>query len=116
MDWLWEKQSQIETELAAQHLGAGSLVLYDVTSSYFEGNKCPLAKYGYNRDQKKGKKQIVFGLLCNAQGCPIAIEVFEGNTADPTTFTHQIDKLRTRFGLEQVIWVGDRGLPTLDHN
>lgn len=112
MDWLLEKQETIENSLAAKHLQEGSLVLYDVSSSYFEGQTCPLAQYGYNRDGKKGKLQIVFGLLCNHQGCPIAVEVFEGNTADPTTFTNQIEKVRSRFGIEQIIWVGDRGMIT----
>lgn len=112
MDWLLEKQEKIENSLAAKHLHEGTLVLYDVSSSYFEGKTCPLAQYGYNRDQKKGKLQIVFGLLCNREGCPIAVEVFEGNTSDPTTFTNQIEKVRSRFGIKQVIWVGDRGMIT----
>lgn len=110
MDWLLEKQEKIENSLAAKHLASSSLVLYDVSSSYFEGKACPLARYGYNRDGKKGKLQIVFGLLCNAQGCPIAIEVFEGNTSDPTTLTNQIEKLTLRFGIQKIIWVGDRGI------
>ncbi|WP_341530641.1 hypothetical protein WKK05_15970 [Nostoc sp. UHCC 0302] len=84
------------------------MVLYNVSSSYFEGKACPIAKYGYNRDGKKGKLQIVFGLLCNKEGCPISIEVFEGNTSDLTTFTQQIEKVRARFRIKQVIWVGDR--------
>jgi transposase len=95
---------------SAKHLESGALVLYDVSSSYFEGKKCALAQYGYNRDGKKGKLQIVFGLLCNREGCPIAIEVFEGKTSDPKTFTNQIKKLQERFGIKQVIWVGDRGI------
>jgi len=90
MDWLLERQADIETSLAQRHLEEGTLVLYDVSSTYFEGETCPLAQYGYSRDRKKGKLQIVFGLLCNAQGCPIAVEVFEGNTADPTTLAVQI--------------------------
>jgi transposase len=110
MDWLLEKQGTIENKLAALHLEAGTLVLYDVSSSYFEGTACPIAEYGYNRDGKKGKLQIVFGLLCNKEGCPISVEVFEGNTSDPTTFTQQIEKVRARFGIKQVIWVGDRGI------
>lgn len=110
MDWLLEKQETIENNLAALHLEEGTLVLYDVSSSYFEGKACPIAKYGYNRDGKKGKLQIVFGLLCNKEGCPISVEVFEGNTSDPTTFTQQIEKVRARFGIKQVIWVGDRGI------
>ena len=91
MDWLLERQADIETSLAQRHLEDGTLVLYDVSSTYFEGETCPLAQYGYNRDRKKGKLQIVFGLLCNAQGCPIAVEVFEGNTADPTTLAVQVE-------------------------
>ncbi len=112
MDWLLSKQETIENSLASKHLHEGSLVLYDVSSTYFEGKTCPLAHYGYNRDKKKGKLQIVFGLLCNREGCPIAVEVFEGNTSDPTTFTNQIEKVRSRFGIGQIIWVGDRGMIT----
>jgi len=112
MDWLLSRQEEIEKSLAAIHLEEGTLVLYDVSSTYFEGKSCPLAKFGYNRDKKKGKLQIVFGLLCNAQGCPISVEVFEGNTADPSTLTQQIEKVRSRFGLKKIIWVGDRGMIT----
>jgi hypothetical protein len=112
MDWLLERQADIESEFAKRHLENGCLVLYDVTSTYFEGRTCPLAQMGYNRDQKKGKLQIVFGLLCTAQGCPVAVEVFEGNTGDPSTLQEQIRKIRERFGLERVILVGDRGMIT----
>ena len=112
MDWLLQRQADIEAELARRHLENGCLVLYDVTSTYFEGRTCPLARMGYNRDQKKGKLQIVFGLLCTAQGCPIAVEVFEGDTGDPATLAEQVRKIRERFGLERVILVGDRGLIT----
>jgi hypothetical protein len=112
MDWLLGKQAGIEDEFAQRHLSDGALCLYDVTSSYFEGRKCPLAKLGHNRDGKKGKLQIVIGLLCNAQGCPISIEVFDGNTGDPKTLLPQIRKLRTRFGLRRVVLVGDRGMIT----
>jgi transposase len=112
LDWLVEKQALIENELAKRHLTEGSLVLYDVSSTYFEGTQCPLAKYGYNRDKKKGFLQIVFGLLCDKFGCPIAVEVFEGNTSDTTTITTQIEKVRQRFGIKQVVWVGDRGMIT----
>ncbi|MEQ8757885.1 MAG: IS1634 family transposase [Coleofasciculus sp. G1-WW12-02] len=112
MDWLLSRQEEIEKSLAAKHQVEGTLVLYDVSSTYFEGKTCPLAKFGYNRDKKKGKLQIVFGLLCNAQGCPISVEVFEGNTADPSTLTQQIEKVRTRFGLKKIIWVRDRGMIT----
>ncbi|HEY9821470.1 MAG TPA: IS1634 family transposase [Candidatus Sericytochromatia bacterium] len=112
MDWLLERQADIETSLAQRHLEDGTLVLYEVSSTYFEGETCPLAQYGYSRDRKKGKLQIVFGLLCNAQGCPIAVEVFEGNTADPMTLAVQVEKVRCRFGLKRVVFVGDRGLIT----
>jgi transposase len=112
MDWLLTRQSRIEQELAARQLFGGGLVLYDLTSTYFEGRHCPLAKLGHSRDDKSGKPQIVFGLLTNAQGCPVAVEVFEGNTADPKTVASQIDKLRTRFGLQNVVLVGDRGMLT----
>jgi len=87
-------------------------VLYDVTSTYFEGRTCPLAKRGYNRDGKRGKLQIVFGLMCTAEGCPVAVEVFEGNVGDPSTLASQIDKLKQRFRLEQIVLVGDRGMIT----
>jgi hypothetical protein len=110
MDWLLARQESIENNLAAKHLASSTLVLYDVSSSYFEGKTCPLARYGYNRDGKRGKLQIVFGLMCDAEGCPIAIEVFEGNTADPTTLTNQIAKLKARFGIAKIIWVGARGI------
>jgi len=112
MDWLLPRQSAIEEGLAKRHLENGTLALYDLTSSYFEGRKCPLAKMGHNRDGKKGKLQIVFGLLTNGDGCPIAVEVFPGNTGDPTTVAPQVEKLRKRFGLKQVVLVGDRGMLT----
>ena len=112
MDWLLPRQASIEQALAKQHLENGTLALYDLTSSYFEGRKCPLAKMGHNRDGKKGKLQIVFGLLTNGEGCPIAVEVFPGNTGDPMTVAPQVEKLRKRFGLKQVVLVGDRGMVT----
>jgi len=112
MDWLLPRQSRIEDALAKRHLSEGTLALYDVTSTYFEGRHCPLAKLGHSRDGKKNKLQIVIGLLCNAEGCPIAVEVFEGNTGDPKTVTSQIKKLRERFGLTRVVMVGDRGMLT----
>lgn len=112
MDWLLARQQRIEKSLAAKHLQNGALVLYDVSSTYFEGTHCPLAKHGYSRDGKHDKLQIVFGLLCNADGCPVAVEVFDGNTADPSTLAAQIEKLRNRFGLERVVLVGDRGMIT----
>ena len=112
MDWLYVRQSSIEQQLATRHLEAGSLVLYDVSSTYFEGRSCPLARRGHSRDGKKDKLQIVFGLLCNREGCPVAVEVFSGNTADPKTLGPQIDKIRQRFALERVVLVGDRGMLT----
>ena len=112
MDWLLERQDSIERRLAKRHLADGALVLYDLTSSYLEGRHCALAKHGYSRDGKRGKLQIEFGLLCNHEGCPVAVEVFDGNTADPMTVGAQIDKLRQRFGLKRVVLVGDRGMLT----
>jgi len=112
LDWLGERQAAIETALAKRHLKDGTLVLYDVSSSYFEGRCCPLAHFGHNRDGKRGKLQIVYGLLCAADGCPVAIEVFDGNTGDPSTLPAQIDKLKARFGLSRVVLVGDRGMIT----
>ena len=112
LDWLAVRQPAIETALAKDHLADGTLVLYDVSSSYMEGRCCPLAQYGYNRDGKRGKLQIVYGLLCAADGCPVAIEVFEGRTADPMTLTSQVSKLKERFGLDHVVLVGDRGMIT----
>jgi len=112
LDWLGERQAAIETALARRHLKDGALVLYDVSSSWLEGRCCELARFGYSRDGKKGKLQIVYGLLCAADGCPVAVEVFEGNTADPTTLATQVDKLKQRFGLSRVVLVGDRGMIT----
>jgi transposase len=112
MDWLNGRQGRIEQKLAKKHLTHGTLVLYDVTSTYFEGDQCALAARGYNRDKKKGKVQIVCGLLCNKEGCPIAIEVFEGNTGDPSTLSSQIQKVRDQFALHEVVFVGDRGMLT----
>jgi hypothetical protein len=112
IDWLGERQQAIEKALARKHLRDGTLVLYDVSSSYLEGRCCELAKLGYNRDGKKGKLQIVYGLLCAPDGCPVAIEVFEGDTADPRTLGAQIDKIKARFALKHVVLVGDRGMIT----
>jgi hypothetical protein len=112
IDWLGERQQAIEKALARKHLRDGTLVLYDVSSSYLEGRCCELAKLGYSRDGKKGKLQIVYGLLCAADGCPVAIEVFEGDTADPRTLATQIDKIKSRFALTHVVLVGDRGMIT----
>ena len=112
MDWLLPQQSRIEQALAKRQLSQGGLVLYDLTSTYFEGRHCPLGKLGHSRDDKSGKRQIVFGLLTNASGCPVAVEVFAGNTADPKTVAAQVNKLRQRFGLSDVVLVGDRGMIT----
>lgn len=112
MDWLLPRQAAMEKAFAARHLAEHTLVLYDVTSTYYEGRTCPLARFGHNRDGKKNKLQIVFGLLCNAEGCPVGVEVFEGNTADPKTLTKQIDKIQGRFKLKRVVLVGDRGMLT----
>jgi len=112
MDWLLPQQGRIEQALARRHLTEGSLVLYDVTSTYFEGRKCPLAKFGHPRDGKRDKLQIVFGLLTNGDGCPVAVEVFEGNTGDPKTVPAQIQKIRERFAIARVVLVGDRGMLT----
>ena len=112
LDWLGARQAAIETALARRHLKNGALVLYDVSSSWLEGRCCELARFGYSRDGKKGKLQIVYGLLCAADGCPVAVEVFEGNTADPMTLSTQIDKLKERFALSRVVLVGDRGMIT----
>lgn len=112
MDWLGDRQPKIEQALAKRHLEDGTLVLYDVSSTYFEGRHCPLGRIGHSRDGKKGTLQIVFGLLCNAEGCPVAVEVYSGETGDPTTLGDQIAKVRQRFGLSRVVFVGDRGLLT----
>jgi hypothetical protein len=112
MDWLLPRQPRIERALAKRHLQDGTLALYDVSSTYFEGHCCPLARYGYSRDGKRDKLQITFGLLTNADGCPVAVEVFEGNTADPGTLSSVITKLRQRFALKRIVLVGDRGMLT----
>ena len=112
LDWLLARQARIENGLAKRHLKDGMLVLYDVTSSYFEGHHCPLAQYGHSRDRRSDRLQIVYGLLCTRQGLPIAIEVFEGNAADPTTLKAQIDKLKGRFGITRIVMIGDRGMIT----
>jgi len=112
MDWLVGRQQRIEGKLAARHLRDGSLVLYDVSSSFTTGSHCALAKFGHSRDGKNGYPQIVYGLLCNSEGCPVAIEVFEGNTADPATLPAQVQKIRRRFRIERVVFVGDRGMIT----
>ena len=112
LDWLAVRQPAIEATLAKRHLTGGTLVLYDVSFSYLEGRCCPLAQFGYSRDGKRGKRQIVYGLLCAADGCPVAIEVFVGSTADPATLTSQVTKLKERFALDHVVLVGDRGMIT----
>ena len=110
MDWLVERQGKIEDALARKHLTNGCLVLYDVSSSYMEGKHCPLARFGYSRDHRRDRMQITYGLLCNAEGCPVAVEVFEGNTNDHQTVANQVLKLKGRFGLKHVVLVGDRGM------
>ncbi len=110
--WLRQRQPWIQRSLARRHLRAGTLVLYDVTSSYGEGRCCPLAAFGYNRDRKRGKRQIVFGLLCAPDGCPVAVEVFAGNSADPTTVSAPVQTIRKQFGVQQVALVGERGMLT----
>ncbi len=112
MDWLLDRQDQVENALARRHLKSGTLVLYDVSSTFFEGRTCPLGALGHSRDGQGDKLQIVFGLLTNGEGCPVAVEVFEGNTADPKTVASQIKKLKERFALEEIILVGDRGMLT----
>ena len=112
LDLLGAAQPKIEAVLAKRHLQDGALVLYDLTSSYLEGRHCELARHGYSRDGRSDKLQIEFGLLCAADGCPVAVEVFEGNTADPTTLAAQVDKLKARFKLTRVVLVGDRGMIT----
>ena len=110
MDWLIERQGKIEQRLANRHLKDGSLVLFDLTSSYFEGVTCPLAKLGYSRDRKPGTLQVNYGLLCDARGCPVAVSVFDGNTGDPKTLLPQVEKLKKDFGLASLVMVGDRGM------
>jgi transposase len=112
LDWLLERQARIENGLARRHLMDGVLVLYDVSSSYFEGRCCPLACYGHSRDHRGDRPQIVYGLLCTREGLPIAVEVFDGNAADPSTLTSQVEKLKDRFGISRLVLVGDRGMIT----
>lgn len=110
MDWLLARQDKIEKKLAGRHLREGGLVLYDLSSSYFEGSKCPLAKLGYNRDGVKGKPQVNYGLLTDERGCPVSVSVFEGNVSDPKTLLPAVEKVRERFGIEELVLVGDRGM------
>jgi len=112
MDWLLKRQPAIEQQLAGKHLSDGCLVLCDVSASYYTGSHCQLAKFGHKKDRKLGVPEIVYGLICDHQGCPVAIEVFEGNTSDPAVFSKQMAKVKERFGLDRVIIVGDRGLIT----
>ncbi len=112
MDWLVTRQDRVERALAARHLSPGALVLYDLTSVYVEGSHCPLARHGHSRDHRPDRPQVEFGLLTDARGCPVAVEAFPGNTADPATVEVQVDKLRTRFGLTDIVLVGDRGMLT----
>jgi transposase len=112
MDWLSDRQERIEKKLAARHLSEGGLVLYDVSSSFYEGRTCPLAQWGHDRDGKNGLPIIVYGVMTNGEGCPVAVSVYAGNTGDPTTVADQIEKLRERFGLSRVVLVGDRGMLT----
>lgn len=112
LDWLLAQQPRIESGLARRHLTDGTLVLYDVSSSYVEGRRCPLAQFGYSRDHRRDRMQIVYGLLCTRDGLPVAVEVFAGNTADPATLGNQVAKLRERFGLARIVMVGDRGMIT----
>jgi hypothetical protein len=112
MRWLLERQDAIEARLAKEHLPEDCAVLYDLTSTYYEGSTCPLAEFGYNRDGKKGKRQINIGLLCNSGGCPVSVRTYPGSTGDPATVADQIEALRERFGLKRVIIVGDRGMLT----
>ena len=110
MDWLIERQGKIEQRLAKRHLKNDSLVLFDLTSSYFEGVTCPLAKLGYSRDRKPGTLQVNYGLLCDARGCPVSVSIFDGNTGDPKTLLPQVEKLKKDFGLASLVMVGDRGM------
>lgn len=112
LDWLGEAQEGIEKRLARQHLSGSTLVLYDLTSTWVTGRCCELAAHGYSRDGKRDDPQIVFGLVCTPEGCPVAVEVFAGNTADPATVASQVDKLKNRYGIEKLAWVGDRGMLT----
>lgn len=118
MDWALKQQPKVEAALAERHLERGGMVMYDLTSSYFEGRHCALAKYGHNRDGKRGKLQVNWGLVTNAEGCPVAVQVYPGNAGDPKTLQDQVEKLRERFGIERLVLVGDRGMITqarIDH-
>jgi len=112
LDWLWGRQKRIEKKLAKRHISESSAVFYDVTSSYYEGDSCPLVRWGHNRDGKKGHPIIVYGTLCEQEGRPIGVDVYPGNTSDPETLSDQLVKLRNSFGLKRIVLVGDRGLLT----
>lgn len=112
LEWLHKRQERIEKKLAKRFLGEEKTALYDVSGSYYEGKKCSLTAFGYNRDQKKGKQQIVYGLMTNGDGCPVSIQVYPGNTSDPKTVPDQVEKLRHQFGLEKITLIGDRGMLT----
>ena len=109
-DWLLERQGKIEKKLAKRHLKEGGLVLFDLTSSYFEGVTCPLAKRGYSRDRKPGTLQVNYGLLTDERGCPVSVSVFDGNTGDPKTLLPQMEKTKKDFGIDTLVMVGDRGM------
>ena len=110
MDWLLERQGKIEQKLAKRHLRNGGQVLFDLTSSYFEGVTCPLAKRGYSRDGKNGKLQVNYGILTDNRGCPVSVSVFDGNTGDPKTLLPQVEKIKSDFGIDKIVMVGDRGM------
>ena len=112
MDWLIERQDKIEKRLAKRHLKSGGLVLFDLTSSWFEGVTCPLAKIGYSRDGRKGTLQVNYGVMTDDRGCPVSVSVFDGNTADPKTLLPQVEKIKTSFGIDRLAMVGDRGMIT----
>jgi len=112
MDWLLERQPRIEKKLAARHLHNDGMALYDLSSSYFEGVTCPLAALGHNRDGKKGKLQVNYGLLTDPRGVPVAVSVFKGNTGDPATLLPHVEKVREAFGIKRFVLVGDRGMIT----
>ena len=112
MDWLLERQDRIERKLAKRHLAEGDPVLYDVSSSYYEGQTCPLMQFGHNRDGKRDRPIVVYGVLADSMGRPLAVQAYAGNTGDPTTVPDQVEKVRGRFGLQRVVLVGDRGLLT----
>ncbi len=112
MDWLFTRQKRIEKKLAKRHLKEGDMVLYDLTSSYFEGVTCPLARLGKSRDRKRGTLQVNYGLVSTKDGCPVSVSVYEGNTGDPTTLMEQAEKVRDDFGIGEVVLIGDRGMIT----